>query len=166
MPDLVCVGSLQPLGRYDPSELPGESTMSEFLCNEGGCSSALWVARLLTSSFLAVLFLQSGLDKVVDKQGNLDWLTGHFASSPFAGYVPTLLNLVTGVELLAGGFSAFGFIAVLFFGSTGPAFTGALLSGITLLMLFVGQRLAKDYAGAAVLVPYFTLSILALLLFA
>jgi len=139
--------------------------MSELLCGEGGCSSALWWARLLTSAFLAILFLQSGLDKVVDKKGNLDWLGGHFENSPLAGHVPALLNIVTGIELLAGGFSAMGFLAVAAFGSTGPAFTGALFSGIALVMLFIGQRLAKDYAGAAVLVPYFILSIVALLLF-
>jgi hypothetical protein len=140
--------------------------MLEALCIEGSCSSGLWWARLLTSAFLAVLFLQSGLDKVVDKQGNLDWLTGHFDNSPFAGHVPTLLNVVTGVELLAGGFSAIGFVVVMLSGSTGLAFTGALFSGVALTMLFVGQRLAKDYAGAAVLVPYFILTIMALLLFA
>jgi hypothetical protein len=33
------------------------------------------------------------------------------------------------------------------------------------VMLFFGQRMAKDYAGAAALVPYFILSIGAILLF-
>ncbi len=139
--------------------------MLEALCSQASCSSGLWWARLLLSAFLAALFLQSGLDKVVDKQGNLDWLTGHFAKSPFAGYVPTLLNVVTGVELLAGAFSALGFVAIVVSGSTGPAFTGALFSGVALVMLFVGQRMAKDYAGAAVLVPYFLTSLMAILLF-
>jgi hypothetical protein len=31
-------------------------------------------------------------------------------------------------------------------------------------MLFFGQRIAKDYAGAATLVPYFTLSVGAVML--
>ncbi|HMI84672.1 MAG TPA: hypothetical protein VK550_11310 [Polyangiaceae bacterium] len=35
---------------------------------------------------------------------------------------------------------------------------GALLSIAAILMLFFGQRLAKDYAGAAALVPYFILA--------
>lgn len=139
--------------------------MSELLCSEGTCSSALWLARLLTSAFLSILFLQSGLDKVTDKQGNIDWLTGHFANSPLAAHVLSLLNVITAVELLAGGFSALGFVGLLLFGSAGPAFTGALFSSLAIVMLFVGQRLAKDYAGAAVLVPYFLLTILALLLF-
>jgi hypothetical protein len=34
--------------------------------------------------FLAILFLQSGIDKVVDRRGNLEWLNGHFAKSPLA----------------------------------------------------------------------------------
>jgi hypothetical protein len=39
-------------------------------------------------------------------------------------------------------------------------FAGSLLSAITLLMLFFGQRVAKDYAGAATLVPYFILVVI------
>jgi len=42
------------------------------------------------------------------------------------------------------------------------AFWGAVLSGISLCALFFGQRVAKDYAGAAVLVPYFLLALVAM----
>ena len=139
--------------------------MSEMLCTDGTCSSALWLARMLTAAFLSILFLQSGLDKVTDRQGNLDWLGGHFSGSPLAAHVASLVNVITAIELLAGGFSALGFVGLLLFGSAGPAFTGALFSSLAIVMLFFGQRLAKDYAGAAVLVPYFILTIVALLLF-
>jgi hypothetical protein len=39
------------------------------------------------------------------------------------------------------------------------AFYGALTAGVAILGLFFGQRVAKDYAGAAVLVPYFLLAL-------
>ena len=42
-------------------------------------AGALFIMQVLASAFLAVLFLQSGIDKVTDRRGNLDWLTGHFA---------------------------------------------------------------------------------------
>ena len=48
------------------------------------------IVQVLAVSFLAILFLQSGLDKVVDKKGNLDWLRSHFANSPFKNFVPVL----------------------------------------------------------------------------
>jgi hypothetical protein len=39
------------------------------------------------------------------------------------------------------------------------AFYGAILSAFAVLALFFGQRMAKDYAGAAILVPYFLLTL-------
>lgn len=126
---------------------------------------ALWAAQTLTAAFLAVLFLQSGLDKIFDRSGNLEWLKGHFAKSPLADFVPFLLSTVTVVELAAGAFSALGALWLFFGGGDGPALIGAMLSGLALLMLFFGQRLAKDYAGAAVLVPYFLLALAGMYLF-
>jgi hypothetical protein len=46
------------------------------------------------------------------------------------------------------------------------AFYGALISALSILGLFFGQRIAKDYAGAAILVPYFLLSLVAIYLLA
>ena len=48
------------------------------------------IVQVLAVSFLAILFLQSGLDKVVGKKENLDWLSSHFANSPFKNFVPVL----------------------------------------------------------------------------
>ena len=47
-----------------------------------------WLLQILVSAFLATLFLQSGIDKVVDRRGNVEFLQGHFAKSPLAGMVP------------------------------------------------------------------------------
>jgi diacylglycerol kinase len=44
------------------------------------------------------------------------------------------------------------------------AFYGAIVSAVSILALFFGQRMAKDYAGAAVLVPYFLLCLVAIYL--
>jgi len=44
--------------------------------------------QILVAAFLAILFLQSGIDKIVDRRGNLEWLKGHFAKSALAGVVP------------------------------------------------------------------------------
>jgi diacylglycerol kinase len=120
--------------------------------------------QILAAAFLAILFLQSGIDKIVDRRGNLDWLKGHFAKSPLAGTVPALLTAITILELAAGVLSAFGCVLLLLFGDSTVAFCGAAISAVAIIALFFGQRMAKDYAGAAVLVPYFLLALLAIYL--
>jgi hypothetical protein len=110
---------------------------------------AIYLLQTLVSAFLAILFLQSGIDKVVDRRGNLDWLTGHFAQSPLAGLVPLMLSVITLFELAAGGLSAVGCVLILVLRGSTLAFYGAVIAAISLTALFFGQRLSKDYAGAA-----------------
>ena len=124
------------------------------------------VMQLLTAAFLAVLFLQSGIDKVSDRAGNLSWLTGHFAKSPLSRLVPLLLTTITALELAAGALSAAGLVQILATRATSLALWGAALSGASILCLFFGQRVAKDYAGAGGLVPYFLVTLAGLWLFA
>jgi hypothetical protein len=124
---------------------------------------AIFILQLFTSAFFAILFLQSGIDKVIDRRGNLEWLTAHFAKSPLAGMVPLLLGAITVLELSAGVLSAIGCLIVLLRRDPTIGFYGAVLSGLALLALFFGQRMAKDYPGAATLVPYFLVVIAALI---
>jgi hypothetical protein len=127
---------------------------------------ALYLLQLLVSAFLAICFLQSGIDKIVDRQGNLEWLKGHFAKSPLAGIVPLLFSVLTIIELTAGTLNGTGFLALLFAHNPMIAFYGAIVAAIAIVCLFFGQRIAKEYAGAAVLVPYFLLALVAIHLLA
>jgi uncharacterized membrane protein YphA (DoxX/SURF4 family) len=120
---------------------------------------AYWSMQTLAAAFLGVLFLQSGLDKIFDRDGNLQWLTGHFANTPLDGLVPMMLTVITWVELGAGAVSLLGAVVLFFGGGTAVALLGAILAALALLMLFTGQRIAKDYVGAAVLVNYFILAL-------
>ena len=129
-------------------------------------TQATYLIQILVAAFLAVLFLQSGIDKVVDRRGNMEWLKGHFAKSSLAGVVPALLSVITVLELTAGILSAIGCLAVMFVRDSTIAFYGALVSALAIIALFFGQRMAKDYPGAAVLVPYFLLTLLAIYLLA
>ena len=121
-------------------------------------------AQILVAVFLAILFLQSGLDKVIDFKGNLDWLKGHFAKSPLRAQVPAMLVMVTITEIAAGGSAALGAWQLLADGNPRHGLWGAQLAALNIVMLFFGQRMAKDYAGAAALVPYFILSVGAIVL--
>jgi uncharacterized membrane protein YphA (DoxX/SURF4 family) len=127
---------------------------------------AIYLMQILASAFLAILFLQSGFDKIVDRRGNLDWLSGHFAKSLLARIVPALLICITILEVAAGALSALGCILLLLVRDSSVAFCGAVVAAIAVVALFLGQRMAKDYAGAAVLVPYFLLTLVAIYLLA
>ena len=127
--------------------------------------TVFFIAQILAVSFLAILFLQSGLDKVVDKRGNLEWLSSHFANSPFKNFVPVLFFTITVVELLSGILNLLGVVFLLLEGSLMLALYGTILASVALIMLFLGQRIAKDYVGAQSLVSYFILTILTLLVF-
>jgi len=127
---------------------------------------ALYILQILVSAILAVLFLQSGLDKVIDRKGNRAYLDEHFAKSPLAGTVGPMFLLVTILEVSAGTLSAVGCVLLLITRNATVAFFGALIAAINLIALFFGQRVSKDYAGAAALVPYFLLALTAIFVLA
>jgi diacylglycerol kinase len=129
-------------------------------------AEAIYLMQIFTAAFLAILFLQSGIDKVVDRHGNLEWLKGHFAKSPLAGFVSSMVTAITILELAAGVLSGVGCVALIVLGDSTVAFYGAVISAVAVIALFFGQRMAKDYAGAAVLVPYFLLTLVAIYLLA
>ncbi len=128
--------------------------------------SAYYILQILVSAFLAILFLQSGIDKIVDRRGNRAYLEQHFAKSPLAGTVGPMFAVVTILEVSAGALSGVGCAVLLLTHDSTVAFLGALVGGINLTALFFGQRVAKDYVGAAVLVPYFLLALTAIYLLA
>jgi uncharacterized membrane protein YphA (DoxX/SURF4 family) len=123
-----------------------------------------WLLQILVSAFLAILFLQSGIDKIVDRRGNLEFLQGHFAKSPLTGTVRLLVTVITILEIAAGALSALGCVLIVVTHGPIVAFYGAVISALSILGLFFGQRMAKDYAGAAILVPYFLLTLIAIYL--
>jgi hypothetical protein len=115
---------------------------------------------LFGALLMAILFLQSGFDKVFDFKGNLAWLNGHFSKTFLRGMVLPMLATITVMELATGLLSAVALVAFFVTGSAALIFYAAALGALSITALFFGQRVAKDYAGAAVLVPYFILLIL------
>ncbi len=115
---------------------------------------------LFAALLVAILFIQSGLDKVFDWKGNLEWLTGHFSKTFLRGTVPPMLATITLMELATGVLSGVGIIYFLIANSLDLIFYASVLGAASIVALFFGQRVAKDYAGAAVLIPYFILLII------
>ena len=127
--------------------------------------SPLSISQILIALFLAICFLQSGIDKIIDHKGNLDWLTGHFSKSPLKSLVPLLLPIITITELLGGFLCLVGIFDFLINDTKSLMLYGFIINAISLVALFFGQRIAKDYEGAAVLLGYFVLSIIGILSF-
>ena len=119
---------------------------------------------LFCALLVSILFIQSGLDKVFDWKGNLDWLTGHFSKTFLAKMVPMMVATITVSELATGILSVVGIVYFLATGSTIVIFYSSIVGAASITALFFGQRVAKDYPGAAVLVPYFLLLIVMMVL--
>jgi len=120
------------------------------------------------SIFFSILFLQSGVDKLVDFKGNLKFLSTHFTNTIFKNSVCTLLYLITFLECFTALVLVVGSLMLLLCDASIAMqliFYGIVLSNITLCCLFLGQRIAKDYAGAANIVIYQLVALLGFLFF-
>ncbi len=65
---------------------------------------------IFCAAFIAVLFIQSGLDKLMDWGGNLEFLTGHFAKTFLSPMVPMMLATINLMEIATGLLAAVGVI--------------------------------------------------------
>ena len=115
----------------------------------------------LSECFLAVLFLQSGLDKVLDRRGHLAAYVEATSRGPLKRWAKSWLNLVTLLEVLAGAVSAAGVVLYVLDGRNPMLAGGAVLSVVALLVTFAMQRLNRDEGAAARLVPYFLVALAA-----
>lgn len=120
--------------------------------------------EILILLFLTVTFLQSGVDKVTDWKGNLGFIKGHFANSPLKNSVPLLLAIILVMEIVAGAMMFVGIFHLATTGAKDVALLGTEISALCLIFLLIGQRLAKDYAGAMSLTVYFILTVFGMFL--
>ena len=124
-------------------------------------------ARFAVVAFFAITFLQSGLNKVFDSEGNLGFLREHFKGAPIlANNATALFWSLTLLEMLAGIFCGLGIVTFSFVSGGFFARWGLRFSLLALLALLFGQRLAQDYAGAATVAAYFAITLLGMLAFA
>ncbi|HLW41279.1 MAG TPA: hypothetical protein VKY82_02795 [Flavobacterium sp.] len=114
-----------------------------------------YITEIIILVFLAITFLQSGYDKLTDWKGNVGWLKSHFANTFLSDKVPFSLGLILILEILAGSLALIATGILLTNGSKEIALWSGIISCVTLLLLLLGQRLAKDYDGARTIVIYF-----------
>jgi len=123
----------------------------------------LVLCQILIAIFISIAFLQSSIDKIFDRKGNLEFFNVHFANTILKGISTILLNIITVLELVTSLMLIYGIYYALFEKTTLWIFYGFVLTSVTIIFLFAGQRLSKDYLGAADLVPYFILIILGIM---
>lgn len=117
---------------------------------------------ILICLFFAITFLESAIDKIVNRAGNLAWIQAHFSKtflnsfSKSLFYILTIQELLVGLTMLA---AIFGIVLNLF----NLVEFGLYCSLFVLIQLFAGQRIAKDYAGASGIIPYIVLAVIAII---
>ena len=121
------------------------------------------LCQIFIAIFLFIAFFQSGLDKVIDRKGNLDFLKAHFSDTPLIKIIPIMLLILTFLEIIGSLMLGYGVYYAFVNRSTLWIFYGFVVIAITIVILFAGQRIAKDYLGAADLVPYFILIMLGIM---
>ena len=115
--------------------------------------------EVLILLFLIVTFLQSGIDKLLDWKGNVSFIKEHFKNSPLKNSVPLLLAIILILEIVAGLLMLIGVYELYTSEANEFALLGVELSAVVLIFLLIGQRFAKDYAGAMSLAVYFSIAI-------
>ncbi len=123
-----------------------------------------YITEILILIFIIITFLQSGLDKITDWKGNIGWLKGHFSKTFLAGQVPLMVGIILILEVVVALMAIVGIFKIINSGQTEIALYANVLAAVTLLMLLLGQRVAKDYAGAFTIVGYFIVVILGVML--
>ena len=128
--------------------------------------SIIHISQALIALFLGIAMIQSGFDKIIDWKGNRSFLIDHFSKTFFSQFVTPLLWVVTILEVIGGIVCFIGVGDVLINNNSQLIKVGLFIIALDLIALFFGQRFAKDYVGAAVLVNYFILTVIGLLTFA
>lgn len=124
-----------------------------------------FATELLILLFLTITFLQSGLDKIFDWNGNLSYIKLVFENTFLKKQASLLFVIVTIAEMVAGILSIIGIFQIYLYQTKTIGFIAVMLSAKTLLALLFGQRVAKDYAGAMTIAVYFMVTIFGVYIF-
>jgi len=118
---------------------------------------------LLVSLFLFITFVFSIGEKLLDWKGSVIFYTQHFKGTFIAKIIPTSLVMVIVLEVIAVVLFVLGLYELFTVANYTFLFLGLLSCAITLLVLLIGQRFAKDYPGAMSLGVYFVITVLGLI---
>lgn len=121
-------------------------------------------AEILILAFLAITFIQSGIDKITDWNGNVTFLKAHFSKTILKNKVALLLGILLIFEIITGLLNVVGILMIFINENNFVGLISVILAAKVLLLLLLGQRIAKDYAGAMTIAVYFIIAIVGVIL--
>jgi len=121
-------------------------------------------AEIFILLFFIITYFLSVLEKLTDWKGTVAYYSNHFEKTILQKMISLLLIKIVIFEISAVILLTIGLYLLVIESTFIVAKVGLEISAITLLMFLVGQRLAKDYAGAMNITVYFILNVLGLYL--
>lgn len=115
--------------------------------------------QLLFLTFLLITFSTSAIDKLTDWNGNIAYFNDHFSKTFLKDRSKLMLGFLTLMEVIASILVILGIVQICFYGNTELGLWAAIISAKTLLLLLLGQRIAKDYVGAMTIAVYFGIAL-------
>jgi uncharacterized membrane protein YphA (DoxX/SURF4 family) len=112
-------------------------------------------AELLVLVFILITFLQSGIDKITDWKGNVAYIKSVFEKTFLHKFSTFLLGVIAFAEIIVGILAIIGLYQIYANQDTFYGLLALVISAKVLLALLLGQRIAKDYAGAMTIAVYF-----------
>jgi len=122
------------------------------------------IAFLFVLAFFLIVFIQSGVDKIFDYKGNLNFLNNLLKIYFSPSLIAFALISVTILELVSGILCLIGIVDFIFNDSSFIGFLGLIIGSIALLVLLFGQRVSKNYDGAKTIAIYFILAMIGIAL--
>lgn len=122
---------------------------------------ASYLTPIIIFLFWSITFIESALSKIFDLNGNIGYFSSVLSNTFLKNMAVPIFYFILILEL-ASGLSAFASLIALFIDVKICIEIGTLSIGLccfTVICLFTGQRLAKDYAGASGIVGYFVAGI-------
>lgn len=115
-------------------------------------------AEILLLLFFIITYFLSVFEKIADWKNTVIYYTNHFKNTVLHKMIPLVLIQVLIFEIVALILLCMGLYVLVTENSTSMAKIGLEISALTLLQFLLGQRLAKDYAGAMNITVYFILN--------
>lgn len=124
-----------------------------------------FAVELLILLFLVITFLQSGLDKIFDWNGNKSYIKSVFENTFLKSTSSLLFVVIVIGEMIAGLLSIIAIFEIYLYQTKTIGYLAVIISAKILLALLFGQRVAKDYAGAMTIAVYFAVTIFGVYIF-
>ena len=122
------------------------------------------IAFLFVLAFFLIVFIQSGVDKIVDYRGNLAFLKDLFKAFLSPPLITLALISVTILEVISGVLCLIGICDFILNDSSFIGLLGLITGSLALLILLFGQRVSKNYEGAKTIAIYFILAMIGIVL--